>query len=693
MTAYVLVDVPEPDQLVSKQVSNIYAADGSTEIARIVPPEGNRVQVNIDQIPPSLQSAVVAAEDREFYTNRGFSLSGFARAALGQLTGDSTAGGGSTITQQYVKNAVVGDERSYTRKLKELVFSAKMANEWSKEEVLSAYLNTIYFGRNSYGVAAAAKAYFNKPLEELTPAESAVLAASIQRPSQLDPWNNREEAEQRWNYVLDGMVSTGSISQQERATMTYPEVQDPALNTAYTEANGPNGLIKNQVIAELETLGISEDDVQTRGLRVTTSIDPTAQDAAVKSVENLMQGEGEKLRTAVVSVDPNNGEVKAYYGGTDANGWDYANSALQTGSTFKVFGLAAALQQGIPLSAMYDSSPVTTGNVTVSNVGGQGCGVCSIQEALKLSLNTSFIRLSRDLEHGPQDVADMAHALGVAESLPGIPQTLTENGQPPFDGIILGQYQSRPLDMAVGLATLANEGVWHKPHFVNKVETSTGQVLYEHDAGEGERRVDSAVANNVIAAMQPIAAYSNGHGLAGGRVSAAKTGTTQLGDTGTNKDAWMIGATPQLATAVWVGNDDNSALYNASGGSMYGSGLPADIWKSTMDKALVNAPNETFPQASGLGYNTSPSTSYPQTPQTSQAPTPSTQQSPYPDSNNQGNQNGDIVLAPGIVIPGDLLNPPDMPAPVVPNNQQFQPQQQQQQLQQQQQQLQQQLQP
>ncbi|MDO4684919.1 MAG: transglycosylase domain-containing protein [Corynebacterium sp.] len=607
MVAYVTATVPKPDELVNKQISYIYAADGSTELARVVPPEGNRQQVKFDEIPKHLRDAVLAAEDREFYSNAGFSISGFGRAILGQITGDDSAGGGSTITQQYVKNAVVGNDRTMTRKFKELVYSSKMANEWSKDEVLAAYLNTIYFGRNSYGVSAAAQAYYGKPLGEITPSEAAFLAGAIQRPSQLDPWTNHEEAETRWNYVLDGMVQTGALSKEERDQQVFPEVIDPAQNSAYTEAAGSNGLIKNQVVAELATLGISETDVQTRGLKIVTTIDSAVQEGAVDAVHKILEGQPDKLRSAVVAIEPKTGAVRGYYGGEEATGWDFANAGLQTGSTFKVFGLAAGLQQGIPLSKLYSSAPVQTGNVTVTNVEGVGCGTCAIQEALKRSHNTSFIRFQQDLENGPQDVADMAHALGMAKSLPGIPHTLSENGESPYEGIILGQYQSRPIDVAIALSTLANEGVWHKEHFVQKVETAGGEVLYERTNDDGERRVSANVANNVMAAMLPIAAYSNGNTLAGGRQSAAKTGTTQLGDTGQNKDAWMIGATPQLATAVWVGTEDNSPLTNAWGGSIYGSGLPAQIWKSTMDTALANEPFETFKSPSGdLGYNPNP---------------------------------------------------------------------------------------
>nr|WP_245625676.1 transglycosylase domain-containing protein [Corynebacterium lowii] len=598
MKAYIMAKVPEPEELSAKQVSQIYTSDSSEELARIVPPDGNRQQIPYDEIPESMRNAVLAAEDREFWTNPGFSLTGFGRAVLGQVRGDSSAGGGSTITQQYVKNMLVGNEHSVERKLRELVYSTKMANEWSKEEVLSAYLNTVYFGRNAYGVESASQAYFGKHAAELTPEESAVLAAAIQRPSQLDPWINRSEAELRWNYVLDGMVEIEGLTPQQRAQAVYPETTDPASYSAYTEADGTNGMIKNQVMAELETLGITEEDVTTRGLKITTTIDKQAQEATVNAVHNNLQGEQPNIRTAAVSVEPATGAVRSYYGGEDAHGWDYANAGLQTGSTFKIFGLAAALQQGIPLSTGYSSDPVTLpGNITVNNVEGFNCGFCSIKDALKYSHNTSFIRLQNDLANGTQDTADMAHALGIARSLPGIPQTLTENGNQPYEGIVLGQYQSRPLDMAVAVATLTNRGVWQQPHFVQKVETANREVLYERESQEGERRVSEVVADNVIDAMQPIANYSNGKTLAGGRPSASKTGTTQLGDSGYNKDAWMVGSTPQLATAVWVGTEDNSPLLNAWGGLMYGSGLPTDIWKATLDGALEGRDFEDFAPA------------------------------------------------------------------------------------------------
>jgi membrane peptidoglycan carboxypeptidase len=592
--AYSVTKVPQPEELVNNQISQIFASDGTTELARIVPPEGNRQNVGIDEIPEHVQEAVLAAEDRDFYDNPGFSVTGFGRAALGQLTGKD-AGGGSTITQQYVKNAVVGDERSLVRKGKELVISAKMSRQWSKEEILEAYLNTIYFGRNAYGISAASRAYFNKPIQELTPAEGAVLAASIQRPSQLDPWTNRPEAEQRWNYVADGLAEMGAVTRQERDEMVYPEVIDPAQVDSGSVAEGTNGLIKSRVLAELNANGITEEAVNTGGLKITTTIDANKQQAMVDNVHGVMESQADTVRSAGVAIDPKTGGVRAYYGGDDPTGLDWANAGLQTGSTFKIFTMAAAVEQGIPTSTPYDSSPVTTGATQVGNVGGESCGTCSMAEALKRSLNTSFIRVARDLNGGPQDVADMAHRLGVAEELPGIGATLRENGGTPFEGITLGQYQSRPLDMASALATLTNQGRYFPPHFVWKVETSEGEMLMDNSDMESTQVVQPEVADQVIAAMGPIAAYSNGHSLAGGRPSAAKTGTAQLGDTGQNKDAWMIGSTPQLATAVWIGDTDGQPLMDGRyGGSMYGSQSPSDIWQGFMNEALVNDEVEEF---------------------------------------------------------------------------------------------------
>ncbi|WP_163887426.1 transglycosylase domain-containing protein [Mycolicibacterium hippocampi] len=663
--AYMIVDVPKPGDIRTAQVSTILASDGS-ELSKIVPPEGNRIDVNIDQIPVHVRDAVMAAEDRDFYSNPGFSLTGFLRAAKNNIFGEDLQGG-STITQQYVKNALVGDARSgvggLVRKAKELVISTKMAGAWSKDQVLESYLNIIYFGRGAYGVAAASRAYFDKPVEELNVAEGALLAALIQRPSVLDPAVDPEASAVRWNWVLDGMVEIGALSQADRDAQVYPPTIPPDLASMQNQTTGPNGLIERQVIDELlEIFNINEQTLNTEGLQITTTIDPQAQAAAVDAVEEYLDGQDPDMRSAVVSIDPRTGGVKAYYGGSDATGFDFAQAGLPTGSSFKVFALVAALQQGMGLGYQVDSSPLSVNGIEITNVEGGGCGTCNIAEALKRSLNTSYYRLMLQLDNGPQDVADAAHQAGIAESIPGVEHTLSEDGQggPPNNGIVLGQYQSRVIDMASAYATLAASGVYHKPHFVQRVVNAEGDVLFDatQEDNSGEQRIDKNVADNVTAAMQPIAGYS-GRSLAGGRPSAAKTGTNQLGDTGANRDAWMVGFTPSLSTAVWVGTTEGTKpLVTASGSSVYGSGLPGQIWKSTMDGALEGTDDESFPEPDEIG-------GYAGVPQAPPPPPSPTETEPPPPASETVIQ-PTLEIAPGITIPWGppTTVPAAPPAPV-----------------------------
>ena len=658
--AYMIVEVPKPGDIRTNQVSTILASDGS-EIAKIVPPEGNRVDVNIDQIPVHVRDAVMAAEDRDFYSNPGFSFTGFARAAKNNIFGGDTQGG-STITQQYVKNALVGSQRSglggIIRKAKELVISTKMSSEWSKDQVLQSYLNIIYFGRGAYGIGAASKAYFDKPVEQLTVADGALLAALIQQPSGLDPAVNPDGAAARWNWVLDGMVEIGALSPTDRAAQVFPPTVPPDQARDQNQTTGPNGLVERQVQKELlDLFDISEQTLNTEGLQVTTTIDPKAQAAAEEAVTETLDGQNPDMRSAVVSIDPKTGGVKAYYGGSDAQGFDFAQAGLPTGSSFKVFALVAALEQGIGLGYQVDSSPLEVNGIKITNVEGGGCGTCSIAEALKRSLNTAYYRLMLKLKNGPSDVAAAAHQAGIAESFPGVEHTLSEDGKggPPNNGIVLGQYQSRVLDMASAYATIAASGVYHRPHFVQKVVNAEGQVLFDaaNEDNSGEQRIDKAVADNVTSAMQPIAAYSNGHALAGGRPSAAKTGTNQLGDTGANRDAWMVGFTPSLSTAVWIGTTDGTQpLENKWGSPVYGSGLPSDIWKNTMDGALEDTDNESFPKPTEIG-------GYAGVP----APPPPPPPSPAPPSETVIQPT--IEVAPGITIP---FGPPTT-VPVAPPGQ------------------------
>jgi len=672
--AYLVVSVPQPGDLRTNQVSTILFSDG-TELAKIVPPEGNRVDVDINEIPVHVREAVIAAEDRDFYSNPGFSITGFGRAVRNNLFGGDIQGG-STITQQYVKNALVGDQRyglgGLLRKAKELVISTKMSQQWSKDEVLQAYLNIIYFGRSAYGISAAARAYFDKPVEDLTVSEGALLAALIQRPSSLDPAVNLDAAEARWNWVLDGMVITGALSPEERQGQVFPQTVPPEQAKSANVTTGPNGLIERQVVKELlELFNIDQQTLDTQGLQITTTIDAQAQEAAENAVSTYLSGQMPEMRAAVVSIDPRTGGVRAYYGGDDAAGFDFAQAGLPTGSSFKVFALVAALEQGMGLGYQVDSSPLKVDEkLTINNAEGAGCGTCNIAEALKQSLNTSYYRLMLKLRDGPSDVAEAAHRAGIAESFPGVAHTLSEDGQggPPAPGVVLGKYETRVIDMASAYATLADSGIYHRPHFVEKVVSAQGEVLFDAATEDdtGERRIDEAVADNVIAAMQPIAGWS-GKSLSGGRPSGAKTGTHQLGDTGANRDAWMVGFTPSLSTAVWVGTvKGDKPLVNSWGGAVYGAGIPGDIWRATMDGALQGTDFESFPTPAEVGgYAGVPP---PPPPPVVQQPV-NAPQNPFRPG---GDNNGDvpppppptgIEILPGITIP---VPPPPPGAPPPP---------------------------
>ncbi|MFI6871206.1 transglycosylase domain-containing protein [Nocardia sp. NPDC050406] len=605
--AYWSAEIPDPTSVQTNQIATILAADGTSVIAKVVPPEGNRIPVPLSEVPEPVRMAMLSAEDRDFYTNPGYSLAAFLRAARDNLTGREDAGGGSTITQQYVKNAFLSSERTMNRKMRELIISAKMAREWSKDDILAAYLNTIYYGRGAYGIASAAKSYFGKAVPELTLGEGAVLAALVRTPSVLDPETHLDELKYRWAYVLDGMVEMGALSRTERATVAFPPIVPVTDIVDDNSARGPEGLVRAQVLRELRASGISEHELNTGALQIITTIDARAQQAALDSVGNVLGRQPGELRTAVVSIDPRSGAVRAYYGGADGIGFDFAQAPLQTGSAFKTFAVIAALQQGIGLDYKLESTPVTVNGEKVTNVNDESCGTCSLAEAFKRSLNTSFYRLSQALFGGPKSIADAAHQAGIPTEIPGVPgKTLTEDGGPPLPSIVLGAYSVRPIDMASAYATIAAHGSYRQPYFVQKVITGDGRVLLdrENGAGQPQQRFSAAVADTTASAMLPIAGYSNGHALAGGRPSAAKTGTTQLGDTGQNKDAWMVGFTPSLSTAVWVGTEQSQPIRTRGGAAVYGSGLPADIWKQTMDGALEGTPVEQFPNPEPVGGTT-----------------------------------------------------------------------------------------
>ncbi|MFQ1004146.1 transglycosylase domain-containing protein [Modestobacter sp. SSW1-42] len=606
---YASTEVPSPDSITNKQTTVLYYADGVTEMARLSDGE-NRTSVPLAQISEPARNAVLAAENRGFYSDPGISFTGIARAAWNNVTGGSTQGG-STITQQYVKNAILNSDQTFSRKFKELFLAVKLDNEYSKDEILENYLNTIYFGRGAYGIETAANTYFGVPASQLTAEQGAVLAVLIRNPSANDPETNPEGAQKRWGLVLDAMVEAGWVDPAARTPMAYPPVQ-PRTGANLGIPSGPEGLIVEQVLDELTGPGMGFENVEGAGLRVTTTIDKGHQDAAVAAVNDVMDGEDPGLRQALVAVDPRTGGVVAYYGnkqhGSDdptVDTTDYAQAYKQPGSSFKPYTVATALQNGFSVDTRRDgTSPqeFPDREREVVNSGNAQCAACTIKEAVTRSLNTTFYGLAYDL--GPAKVAEQARAaMGIGETWPddgSVPETLRgktslaspENGQT-GGAIGIGEYEVRPIDQAVGFATLAAGGMYHERHFVAQVADTTGAVLRTVTGAENARPVIPAeVASDTTFAMEDVAKSSK-RALEGNRPVASKTGTQGLG--AENSDAWMVGFTPSISTAVWMGTQGIAPIRDAQGKIIYGSGLPGQIWQQFMDAALAGTPEEPLP--------------------------------------------------------------------------------------------------
>jgi membrane peptidoglycan carboxypeptidase len=610
--------IPEPSSFTLKSSTTIRYADG-TPLATL---GTNRTIVDLADISEPAQKAILAAEDRNFYTEPGISVKGMARALLTNVRGGGVSQGGSTITQQYAKNAFLTQDRTYSRKVKEVFISLKMTRERSKGQILQDYLNTIYFGRGAYGIDAASRAYFGPTAsaKTLSVGQAAVLASSIRSPSAYDPTKHPELAKARFAYVLDGMVEEGWLDPATRAATTYPEVIAPSSAGNGTDLSGPLGTVVDRAMQEIADSGtLTEAQVAQGGLDITLTLDKKTQDAAIAAVETVTHADktDAALRGALVAVQPTTGKILAYYGGANGTGIDYADSPLQPGSSFKPYTLATALSKGISLTTTESGrSPQeftdTNGKkTTINNFGGSSSGLVTLIQATANSINTAYYALA--LEVGPDDIAELAHRAGIPRS-----NSLTGSDGQRTGQITLGAYPVTVQDQATGYATFAAGGTSATSYLVAKV-TRGNDTVYEGKTTTGTAYSPEVAADATYAMTQVVQGGSGTRAkLAGNRPAAGKTGTTS-----NNTNIWFAGYTPQLAAAIWYGYGNSTPIKIDGVNEATGGRIAAAAWKVFMDAALAGQPVQQFPPRADIGRPVAPP---PTTPPPTTEPPPVTEQ-------------------------------------------------------------------
>lgn len=561
------------------QPTKIYAADNTLLASLYLQ---NRTVLPLAKIPQTAMNATVAVEDERFYKHNGVDLVGIMRSVVSIFKGRRE--GGSTITQQYIRNTILRKEatqKTLKRKVREAYLALQVEKIYSKDEILGMYLNTVYYGEGAYGIEAAAQTYFSKSASELTLAQTALLAGLPQRPTGLNPVNNPNDALARRNQVLRRMLSNNYITQ---AQYDEPLAEKVVLNLSKEPERGiyKYPYFVAQVKKELER-EFSTETVFTGGLTVKTTLDPKTQNAAQKAVKNAIGKKGPE--GALVAIEPSTGQVKAVVGGRNynKNNFNMATQAhRQAGSSFKTITLAAALKAGVrPLTMINSSAPAEIPTKPtpwiVNNSEGKGYGMMSLASATYASVNTVYARVCWAI--GAKKVVDMAHKLGITTELKAYPS------------ITLGAQNVTPLEMATVYATLANGGVYNKPTFITEVTDQNGKELYKYK-NQGKRVLNAGIASQVTKILEGVVNHGTGtRASLGAQPVAGKTGTSQR-----NRDVWFCGYTPQLATAIWVGYPTEKTIY-INGGRAYGGTVCAPIFRDFMTAALKGQKVEEFKYA------------------------------------------------------------------------------------------------
>jgi penicillin-binding protein 1A len=632
---YAFARVPLPDEVRTAQTIVFLDQTGRHEIGTLTPQENRRV-VLLDKIKPYTLHALLAAEDRDFYQHGAISWRGLARATAANLLRRRISEGGSTITQQYVKNAFpgVGRDRTLFRKLKEAVIAVKLERKYPKDKILEFYLNTVYFGHGAYGIDAAARTYFSWPAdpktgrparkvtaEDLKPAQSALLAALIRSPEFYGTAEHKVSLKARRDYILQAMVDRGWLTAKEGRQAIASK-----LGVNFEPKRG--GIVNSQAPYFLEKVRqylvdeYGAEAVNMGGFRVRTTLDLTMQHEAARAVRSVLDRPGDP-RAALVAIDPRTGAVRAMYGGKDfkKRQWNYATDSIrQAGSTMKPFVLAQALADGISVQSSFDGpAELEVRGRKYHNYDNTNYGWMDLEDATRQSVNTIYIQLMDKLQDGPKRVAELAKRHGLTAELnlgtpvkPGASPLERRPVLRPYLPLALGSGDVTTLQLASAFGTWANRGWHHAPYLVQKVVDSRDRTIEQHDyRSKGVQVIHENQADTINMVLRR--AVESGTGTAArlfDRQVAGKTGTTT-----DYTDARFVGYTPSLVASVWLGYDNpKHKLYNIHGyRAVSGGTLPAQIWHNFMVEATRGTPPQSFVEPQPFGVVLNPTTTAPPT--------------------------------------------------------------------------------
>lgn len=552
--------------------------DAKGNLITTVDSEEDRIPVTIDKVPKNLQHAFLAAEDIRFYEHGGIDFRGIGRAIYTYIRWGEVQGG-STITQQLAKNYFLTQEQTLSRKLHEAFIALQIEQKYTKNEILEMYMNQIYFGQGSYGVETAANTYFGKHVQDLDLAQCAMIAGIPKSPNYYSPLSNPKAAKARQKTVLEQMAKYGFIT-QEQADEAYAE---PLTYKSLNESPGSKKYFIDYVI-QLLVDKFGPDAVYKQGLKVYTTLDPDMQKAAEKAaaLTPTYYTDSNKLKqpqSSIVAVDPKTGYIKAMIGG---RGTDQFNRAVmaerQPGSAFKPFVYMNAFEQGATPSDTVQDSPIP-GDWNPQNYDRSFHGTVTYRTALTYSYNVPAVKVA--MKYGPEKIVKLAKKFGITTLVDD-----DENAVIALGGLTHGV---TPLEMAGAYAGIANMGKFNKPTPIIKILDRNGKVLYEHKANPTQA-VKPESAYMMISMMEDVMTRGTGRGAAINRPCAGKSGTTS-----DYHDAWFVGFTPDLACAVWIGDDNNDSL-----GGMTGGGEPATLWRTFMSNALADTPASDFDKPDGF---------------------------------------------------------------------------------------------